>query len=237
MGATLFISDLHLSEETPAIEAGFFSFLERERDASALYLLGDIFEAWIGDDDDSPLAQRVISQLAAVSDRGTGLFLCRGNRDFMLGEQFAQAVGAELLPDQTVIDLAGQRTLLMHGDTLCTDDTDYQALRTVLHDPNWQRDMLQKPLAERRALAQQLRAMSQQAASNKAEDIMDVNEGAVSAAAASASVTRLIHGHTHRPARHDTSWGERIVLGDWTQQTGWCLRVLDDAVSLEDFAL
>lgn len=238
MGTTLLISDLHLSEETPAIEAGFFSFLAREQGADRLFILGDFFEAWVGDDDDADLASRVTSALADFSRSGTELFIARGNRDFMLGEQFAAATGASLLADETVLTLAGEPTLLMHGDTLCTDDTDYQALRSMLHNPAWQADMLAKPLAERRALAQQLRTMSKAAASNKAEDIMDVNPEAVTAAMQRTGVTRLIHGHTHRPNTHAVSCGERIVLGDWTEVRGWCVRITNDtAPQLESFPL
>ena len=236
MADTLFISDLHLSDATPAIEAGFHALLDRERDVSALYILGDFFEAWIGDDDDTPLNRRIRDALAAVSDRGTALFLMRGNRDFMLGERFAQDTGATLLGDSTSIDLYGTPTLLMHGDTLCTDDHDYLTFRAMVHNPRWQAEMMAKTLDERREMAKQLRAMSIDAASNKAEDIMDVNADAVIKAMNEAGAERLIHGHTHRPARHILASGERIVLGDWHCK-GWCLRANHKQLTLEAFAL
>ncbi len=236
MSDTLFISDLHLSDATPAIEAGFHALLDRERGAAALYILGDFFEAWVGDDDDGPLTQRIRTALAEVSSRGTAVYLMRGNRDFMLGERFARDTGATLLGDSVTIDLCGSPTLLMHGDTLCTDDVDYLGFRAMVHNPTWQAEMMAKPLDERRELARQLRAMSIDAASNKAEDIMDVNAGAVAQAMSDAGVERLVHGHTHRPARHALAQGERIVLGDW-HNTGWCLRANDKQLTLEEFSL
>ena len=152
MASTLFISDLHLSDNTPEIEAGLYQFLEREQDMARLFILGDFFEYWIGDDDDTPLARRVISALRQVSARGTELYLVRGNRDLALGSVFADQVGATLLGDTTVVDLEGVATLILHGDTLCTDDVEYQKMRAILHDPAWQADMLQRPLEERRSL-------------------------------------------------------------------------------------
>lgn len=237
MGATLFISDLHLSEETPAIEAGFFAFLEREKDAEALYILGDFFEFWVGDDDDSDQIQRIKGALRACSERGTRLYLVRGNRDLALGEEFAASVGATLLGDSTVIELCGAPTLIMHGDTLCTDDVEYQQMRTILHDPAWQADMMKKPIEERRAFAQQLRQVSKEKASNKPDNIIDVNGDTVDADMAEASVTRLIHGHTHRPNRHAVAHGERVVLGDWSATLGWCVRADNNQVALESFEL
>jgi UDP-2,3-diacylglucosamine hydrolase len=233
---SLFISDLHLSDNTPAIESGLLAFLKREQAADALYILGDLFEAWVGDDDDAPLAQRIRDALAAYSAGGTNVFFLRGNRDFLLGERFASDIGATLLDDYTTVDVGGEAALLMHGDLLCTDDTDYLQFRAMVHDPNWQTAALSKPLDERRQLARQLRAMSADAASNKPEDIMDVNADAVNKAMADAGVQRLIHGHTHRPARHNIATGERIVLGDWGK-TGWCLRAKGSVLSLEEFAL
>ena len=234
----LLISDLHLSEDTPEIEQGLYRLLHSQQAGSAVYILGDFFEAWIGDDDDAPLAARVQSALKALTDKGCALYLQRGNRDFMLGQAFAESVGAELLGDSVVTTLGGQPTLLMHGDTLCTDDTDYLQFRGLVHDPAWQQEMLAKPLDERRALAQQLRNLSIDAASNKAEDIMDVNEQAVTDAMVAAGVQRLIHGHTHRPKRHQHDHGERIVLGDWTAARGWCVKIAaNGGCELESFLL
>lgn len=236
MSHSLFISDLHLSDQTPAIEAGLLAFLERERGAAALYILGDLFEAWVGDDDDAPLARRIRDALAAYRKAGPALYILRGNRDFLIGQRFASDIGATLLHDHTTIDLNGIPTLLMHGDLLCTDDTDYLQFRAMVHDANWQAAALAKPLAERRQLARQLREMSADAASNKAEDIMDVNDETVVETMRTHNVARLIHGHTHRPARHDTAAGERIVLGDW-DKTGWCLRAGVNGLSLEEFSI
>ena len=233
----LFISDLHLSEDTPEIESAFSRLLENERDLESLVILGDFFEVWIGDDDDSDFVNRIRTLLAACSDRGCELMIARGNRDFMLGEQFARDTGATLLEDETVIDVGGELALLLHGDTLCTDDVDYQQFRRLVHDTAWQADMMAKPLNERRKLARQLRAMSIDAASNKAEDIMDVNQEAVRERLAANGVQRMIHGHTHRPNRHLIDTAERIVLGDWTTNQGWCLRERSDQLTLESFAI
>ena len=233
----LFISDLHLSDDTPEIESALKTLLEQEPLPDGLIILGDLFEAWIGDDDDSPLASRMKALLSNVTDGGCSVMIARGNRDFILGTRFAGEVGATLLGDETVMNVAGHPTLLMHGDTLCTDDTDYQQFRALVHDPDWQQDMMTKSLEERRQLARQLRAMSADAASNKPEDIMDVNEEAVRDRMAAHSVSHLVHGHTHRPARHAVNTGERIVLGDWTSDRGWVLRERDKTLSLESFVI
>ena len=233
----LFVSDLHLSDDTPDIEAAFAALLKHETPLDSLVMLGDVFEAWVGDDDDSPLADRIRLALRALADSGTEILFARGNRDFMLGEQFARDVGGTLLPDQTVLDVAGQPTLVLHGDILCTDDVDYQQFRRLVHSSEWQTEMMAKSLDERRDLAQQLRSMSIDAASNKAEDIMDVNQDAVSAAMRDAGVAVMIHGHTHRPDRHQCDTGERIVLGDWTPQAGWLLREQGSELNLERFTI
>ncbi len=236
MADTLFISDLHLSDEAPHIEAALTQFLHRESGAQALYVLGDLFEIWIGDDDDAPLAQRTAANFAAFSARGSAVFFMGGNRDFLLGAEFAKRAGGELLPDALVIDLAGEATLLMHGDTLCTDDLDYQEFRKMAHDPAWQADALSKSLEARRMLAQTIRTMSKEAGSNKAEDIMDVAESAVIEAMQRHGVTRLIHGHTHRPNEHQHSTGVRWVLGDWWDN-GWALRANDSGITLNTFSI
>ena len=233
----LFVSDLHLSDDTPDIEAALIALLKHESPFDSLVMLGDIFEAWVGDDDDSPLAERIRLALRALADSGTEILVCRGNRDFMLGEQFASDIGGVLLPDQTVLDVAGHPALLLHGDTLCTDDVDYQQFRELVHSPEWQAEMMAKSLDERRELARQLRSMSIDAASNKPEDIMDVNQSAVSTAMRDADVSVMVHGHTHRPNRHQCDTGERIVLGDWTAQAGWLLRERGSELSLERFSI
>ena len=233
----LFVSDLHLSDDTPDIEAAFIGLLKQEPSLDSLVMLGDVFEAWVGDDDDSPLADRIRLALRALADSGAEVLFNRGNRDFMLGEQFARDIGGTLLPDQTVLDVAGQPTLVLHADTLCADDLDYQQFRQLVHSPEWQADMMAKSLDERRELARQLRTMSIDAASNKPEDIMDVNQSAVSAAMRDADVAVMVHGHTHRPDRHQCDTGERIVLGDWTAQAGWLLRERGSELSLERFSI
>ena len=236
MTQSLFISDLHLSEDTPHIEQGLVTFLEQEGDIDRLFLLGDIFEAWIGDDDDSPLVLRFAEAMKRVADGGTQIYFTRGNRDFLIGQGYLNQFGAKLLGDSVCIEVAGESTLLMHGDLLCSDDVDYLAFRAIAHNPEWQAEMLAKSLEERRALAKQLRTMSKEAASNKAEDIMDVNDDTVRSVMAEHDVKRLIHGHTHRPYRHPMQSGERIVLGDWNK-TGWCLREHGTSLELWEFSL
>ncbi|HET6632672.1 MAG TPA: UDP-2,3-diacylglucosamine diphosphatase [Rhodanobacteraceae bacterium] len=227
--STLFISDLHLDAARPAIVELFERFLAGEaQEAEALYILGDLFESWIGDDDDSELATRAARALRGLADHGVPVHFMAGNRDFLLGADYAARCGMTLLEDGTVVDLHGTPTLLMHGDTLCTDDAAYQRFRTQVRDPAWQRDFLARPLAERRAFAAQARAASQAHTGGASEAIMDVNATAVAAALRQAGVHHLVHGHTHRPAVHaldlDGQPAERIVLGDWYDQ-GSVLRV------------
>ena len=223
MKTTLFISDLHLDESRPQIVELFKQFLRGEaRRADALYILGDLFESWIGDDDDGALAGEVAADLAAVRDAGVAAFFMHGNRDFLLGADYAARAGITLLHDPTVIELDGERTLLMHGDTLCTDDAAYQDFRAVVRNPDWQKQFGARPLAERRAFAAQARAESLKHTANSSAEIMDVNQAAVVAIMREHGVRRLIHGHTHRPATHefelDGHSAERIVLGDWYEQ-------------------
>lgn len=236
MSSTLFISDLHLSDNTPEIEDALYAFLLRERRMARLFILGDFFEYWIGDDDDTPLNRRVIKQLRAASDRGTELFLVRGNRDLALGSVFANQIGATLLGDTTVISLDGKPTLVLHGDTLCTDDIEYQKMRTILHDPAWQAEMLQRPLEERREFARGLRNASQEKADKDPANIIDVNAEAVAQAFLDNGVEQMIHGHTHRPQTHRTDRGTRIVLGDWSASKGWCVRSENGECTLESFS-
>jgi UDP-2,3-diacylglucosamine hydrolase len=243
---TLFISDLHLHPERPQLTRAFFHFLHtRARGAQALYILGDFFDAWIGDDDDTPLNAEVATELKALSNAGTRIFLMHGNRDFLLGEAFATSAGAQLIADSTVIDLYGCPTLLMHGDSLCTGDKDYMAFRQQVRSPQWQQQILSQPLSARRALAAQLREKSQEMNSLKAEDIMDVTEAEVVRVMSEAKVTRLIHGHTHRPARHPMTINgtpaERIVLGDWHHRA-WALEAnqspqAEEALELIDWVI
>jgi len=221
MRETLFISDLHLSEQRPGTTAALLGLLGgRAREAAALYVLGDLFDAWIGDDDlGEPMHTQVAGALRALSGQGVPVFVMHGNRDFLLGERFAQAAGATLLADPTVVELAGGRTLLAHGDTLCTDDRDYAAFRAQVRDAAWQRTFLARPLAQRRAEAARLRAASEAGKRLKAAQIMDVTPRAVEDLLRAHGCRRLIHGHTHRPGRQahevDGAACERWVLPDW----------------------
>ncbi len=221
---TLFISDLHLHPSRPAITALFLDFLdEAARRARALYILGDLFEYWLGDEAVGLEAWRpIIAGLQRATAAGLEVYVMHGNRDFLLGEGFARATGCGLLAEPARIDLNGVPTLLMHGDVLCTDDVEYQAFRAVVRDPAWQREFLARPLAEREALARQLRELSQQSTAQKKPQIMDVTPQAVAAVMRAHGVRRLIHGHTHRPGEHlfeldgEPAW--RLVLGDWYEQ-------------------
>ncbi len=221
--ATLFISDLHLDNERPAI-TGLFADLVRERAASAdaLYILGDLFEAWIGDDDPGEPGRTVAAALSGLREQGVPVYFVHGNRDFLLGERFAERCGLILLPEESVIDLYGTPTLIMHGDSLCTDDVEYQQFRARVRTATWRQQVLSLPLDERRRMASQFRNDSRQATGAKTAEITDVNPQAVAAVMESHGVTRLIHGHTHRPAIHDFKINNRparrIVLGDWYEQ-------------------
>lgn len=229
-----FISDLHLDASRPWVTSALEAFLQERRDAQSLYILGDLFEAWVGDDDDSDLAVQVAALLGAFSDAGPALFLMHGNRDFLMGERFAVRAGAVLIPDPVVVTEHGKKLLLMHGDSLCTLDSDYQAFRKQARSRQWQQEVLAKPLALRRELADQLRQMSMDAGSRKADDIMDVTERDVLAAMEAAGTSTLIHGHTHRPARHENGLGERWVLGDW-DKTGWHIQLNSTEIKLVEF--
>ncbi|WP_269619123.1 UDP-2,3-diacylglucosamine diphosphatase [Zhongshania sp. BJYM1] len=233
---TLFISDLHLDETRPDITRAFFEFLQNKAaNAESLYILGDFFEGWVGDDDSSPLIESIKSALKDLTQRGVSLYFMHGNRDFMLGDAFCADVGGKLLADPTIISLAGEQTLLMHGDGLCTDDQEYMKFRSMIRSPAWQQAALSKPLEERRAIAKQMRMASNEANSNKAEDIMDVNADAVIDALSRHRCKRLIHGHTHRPNRHtlvvNNETAERIVLGDWDSKI-WYLTDENNALTL-----
>ncbi|HEX5057689.1 MAG TPA: UDP-2,3-diacylglucosamine diphosphatase [Gammaproteobacteria bacterium] len=219
MKPTLFISDLHLDPGRPDILRQFRRFTENfGTQAEAVYILGDFVEYWIGDDDSAHGLDAVFTQLRELTTR-TPVYLMHGNRDFLIGREFAAAYGMRLLQDPAIVELYGRRALLMHGDTLCTDDIKYQAFRRMVRDENWQRDFLRKPLAERRQIVMGLRATSKQATQEKPEEIMDVNVDTVATAMAQQGVDLLIHGHTHRPGVHslqaDGKKAQRIVLGDW----------------------
>jgi UDP-2,3-diacylglucosamine hydrolase len=240
--ATLFIADLHLDPGRPQITELFERYLagDEVRHADALYILGDLVEAWIGDDDDAELPARIAAATRAVRDAGVPVHFMVGNRDFLLGQAFAERAGLTLLDDGTVHDIHGRRTLLMHGDVLCTDDLAYQAVRKQVRTPEWQAQILAMPLQARRAFAAKARDDSKAHTGNAMESIMDVNADAVAEAMRKAGVTRLIHGHTHRPAVHDFQLdgapAQRIVLGDWYEQ-GSVLRVDANGVELRGLAV
>lgn len=218
-----FISDLHLDAGRPDATRAFGDFLAAlPGEVQSLYILGDLFESWIGDDDDADLPHEAALRLRAVADRGIKIGFMAGNRDFALGQDYARRAGFALLDDPARIDLYGRPALLMHGDTLCTDDVAYQAFRAQVRNPAWLAHMLAQPLAVRRAFADQARAGSRDHTAATAEAIMDVNEGAVAAAFRDNGTDLIIHGHTHRPAVHhhdvDGRQCTRIVLGDWYEQ-------------------
>jgi UDP-2,3-diacylglucosamine hydrolase len=213
----LFISDLHLQESHPRTAAAFFRFLEeRAMAARELYVLGDLFEYWAGDDDlDSPFHKSIIDAIRAVSAAGVAVYWIAGNRDFLVGERFAQAAGLTLLSEPHVATIAGQRIALVHGDAECTADLKYMAFRAQVRDPEWQRQFLALPLAQRKGIIAGLREDSREAHGSKTMEIMDVTAEAIEALHASTGADVLIHGHTHRPALHRMGNQRRYVLPDW----------------------
>jgi UDP-2,3-diacylglucosamine hydrolase len=234
---TYFIADLHLDNHRPHITQLFIDFLNEIRsEAETLYILGDLFEYWIGDDvldlplkicpNSIKLIQSVVIALKALSDNGVNLYLAHGNRDFLIGNHFIQSIGANLLDEHHMINLNGTPTLIMHGDTLCTDDIEYQKLRTILRNPQWQTNFLSQSIQKRTKEADNLRKISQQQNKTKQDALMDVNQNTVENIMREFNVTQLIHGHTHRPATHDFVLNgqavKRIVLGDWYQNSS-CL--------------
>lgn len=223
---TLFISDLHLEESRPDITEAFLGFLNGTASGvDQLYILGDFFEAWIGDDERTPLQEQIAAALRKLRDSGTDIFLMHGNRDFLIGEDFCKRAGATLLDDPTVIDLYGTPTLLMHGDSLCTADVEYQKFRANMRNPQWQQMILQRPLEDRQQMARQLREISMAKNQGKEEFIMDVTPEEVIKDMEAHGVQHMIHGHTHRPAVHELIANglpaKRIVLGDWDKNVWW----------------
>ncbi len=225
---TAFISDLHLTPERPAIIQTFLSFLQTMAQAhedtriDALYILGDLFEAWIGDDASIPLYQPILTQLAQFTQIIPTYFM-HGNRDFLIGKLFSQSTGITLLEDPCIIHLYDKKILLSHGDIFCSDDREYQQFRTMVRNTTWQQQFLQKPIAERLAIAQSLRQESHQQKQQKSTEIMDVNTQTVAQYMTQYQVQRLIHGHTHRPADHNEKDYQRLVLGEWYKQGNYLL--------------
>jgi UDP-2,3-diacylglucosamine hydrolase len=237
---TLLISDLHLDGSHPEITDQFLQFLDAEgKRAEALYILGDLFEAWIGDDDPDPDKRRAIRALRETTDAGVKCYLIHGNRDFLIGKRFCEETGIQLLADGTVVDLYGRRVLLMHGDALCIDDASYQRLRRIVRNPLVQFTMRRLTLKQRQKLAARMRAGSKahiESMDRAAPQIMDVNGNEVLATFARFGVDCIVHGHTHRPAVHTVatngSTATRIVLGDWYEQ-GSVLRWDERGYALE----
>lgn len=238
--STWFISDLHLAPEETRITAGFLDFMLEPQAGDTLYILGDFFNYWIGDDVQDPYIEQIQQVLKASADRGVQIFFMHGNRDFLLGEAFCQRAGMTLLEDPTLISLDGEPALLMHGDSLCTQDLAYMEFRKMARNPQWQSQFLSQPIEDRIAYAQKARAESQSSNSMKDDAIMDVTPAEVDKALTQANCQRMIHGHTHRPAIHkwqyEAQGRERIVLGDWYDK-GWYLKVSKGQYNLVDFDL
>jgi UDP-2,3-diacylglucosamine hydrolase len=224
----LFVSDVHLDASAPDAIEQFLQFLRSQAaSAEALYILGDLFEAWVGDDETDPDKQSICAALRSLTTSGVACFVLHGNRDFLLGRGFCNATGCRLLPDPVVAEFDGERVLLTHGDALCTDDHSYQELRSIVRTAPWQRRFLALPLADRELLANQARAGSRKHTARTIPTIMDVNPEAVEKAYRATGVRRIIHGHTHRPAIHDTAIDgipvQRIVLGAWYEQGSYLI--------------
>ena len=232
-----FISDLHLSEKHPELTQAFFKFLEESKEACThLFILGDLFETWIGDDDDLPLHNEIKQALLSFTTNGPKTFFMHGNRDFLVGKSFATETGITILPDPYTLEINDQKVVLSHGDFLCTDDQDYIDFRNQVREQNWQSNFLSKSLDERKQIAANLRTDSKEATSKKADSITDVNEQSVLNFVNQHEPDLFIHGHTHRPNIHNAGSSKRIVLGDWGNH-GWVLNINDQDFELEKFSI
>ena len=221
--ATLFISDLHLEAERPDIGKHFLQFLEGDaREAEELYILGNLFEAWVGDDDPNTHYFTIKRALRKLVDSSVPIFFMHGDRDFLVGNGFASETGVKILKDPYKLTMYGRKVLLSHGDKLCTDDVQYQKIRKMTHDPEWQAKMLKRPLKDRLRISEEARRQSLEQTLNMSKEITDVNQGAVVEIMRKNNAEVLLHGHTHRPAVHEVDLGgrkgKRIVLGDWHKQ-------------------
>ncbi len=240
MADTLLISDLHLSARRPATVALFLRFLEQvAAGAGRLFILGDLFDVWLGDDDRTPPIPQIQDAMRRLVKQGTALFLMHGNRDFLIADEFCRQAGCELIPDPTVIDLAGTPSLITHGDQLCSDDLIYQQARNQLRSPTFISEFLSKPLAERSAQAAEYRRQSGETTALLPEEIMDVNQETVADLMRKHNVQLLIHGHTHRPASHEFTLegkpARRIVLAEWHETHGAYLRVNEQEMESRPF--
>ena len=232
-----FISDIHLSESQPQLTQAFFRFLNESKETCThLYILGDLFESWIGDDDNSPLCNEIREALLSFTTNGPETFFMHGNRDFLVGESFAQETGIKILPDPFTLDINGQKVILSHGDFLCTDDTDYIDFRNKVRTKDWQSDFLQKDIFERKEVAKNLRNDSKEATSQKSNTITDINNQSVENFINEHQPDIFIHGHTHRPGVHEINLSKRIVLGDWGEY-GWYLNIDEKDYNLEKFKI
>lgn len=237
----LFISDLHLEPRRPNITAAVQEFLATKgQECEKLFLLGDIFELWLGDDDSSELSLAIAAALRKLASNGVQIFMMRGNRDFLLGDVYANQCGAELLGDTFQLETSLGSIQLLHGDTLCTDDHDYQEFRTLTRETSWQTKFLNQPLEARRAFAARARAKSKEATAEKSDLIMDVNNDAVLKIFKDSGSELIIHGHTHRPAKHSNilgpGTGTRVVLGDWDRK-GWYAEIKNKNLTLSSFLI
>jgi UDP-2,3-diacylglucosamine hydrolase len=232
-----FISDLHLSENTPSVTEGFFEFLKTAaQELSHLYILGDLFEAWIGDDDNSELATGVMQKINNATRNGLEIFFMHGNRDFLCGQKFAEQSNLTLLPDPFFLNFFNLKIALSHGDSFCTEDLEYMKFKKEVRSDEWQQKFLQKPLHDRLNIASNMRDASQKNNNEKDVSIMDVTPASIDNFFNEHHIDLLIHGHTHRPNTHQMNAGIRIVLGDW-HETGWCLMLDEQQQELREFTL
>lgn len=237
--AIAFISDLHLEPiENSRLET-FYNLLSRANDDfDALYIIGDLFEYWIGDDDQHPVNRNIIQNIKKSTDNGLGIFLMHGNRDFLLGSKFEEMTGAKIIDDMTIIEDEFCKIMVSHGDVFCTDDIEYQKLKKTLRSDEWIKSFLSKTIEERIIFANQLRSQSAESSSNKAESIMDVNLDYVDEVIEKNNLDILIHGHTHRPAIHKLDSGaSRAVLGSWENNEGWIIEYKQGNIDLKSFPL
>ena len=232
-----FISDIHLSENNPHLTNAFKKFLNESKEACThLFILGDLFEIWIGDDDDNPFIQDIKQALINFTSNGPETFLMHGNRDFLIGETFANEVGISILSDPHTLDINGMKTILSHGDFLCTDDADYIEFRNEVRSKEWQKNFLSKSIDERNEIANALRSDSKDATSEKSLEITDANLETVNNFIQENKPSIFIHGHTHRPKIHEHISTKRVVLGDWGQ-FGWCCSITDKDINLKEFKI
>ncbi len=230
--SSCFISDLHLDHKRGEIKKAFFKFLESEAsEFENLYILGDLFEVWIGDDFEDDFTREVISELKKFSLKDKNIFIMHGNRDFLLGEKFAEKCGAKLISDPLILDKEEKKIMLSHGDIFCTDDVEYQSFKEKVRNEKWQKEFLSKDLKDREEIAKNLRNESAMKNSKKEDYLMDVNKSEVEKIAQENEVEILIHGHVHRPKIHNEVFGQRIVLGDWNKKY-WFISLIGERVSL-----